>query len=61
MCADAGHEGGGVGTDLKVSYGAAGLIRSLAVGRDGSQLVVVHSYVGSQDRAAHDRVQSSQW
>jgi len=33
----------GAGTELKVSYGAAGLIRSLAVGRDGSQLAVGHS------------------
>jgi len=33
----------GPGTELKVSYGAAGLIRSLAVGREGNQLAVGHS------------------
>ena len=33
----------GVGTDLKVSYGAACLIRSLAVGRVGNRLAVGHS------------------
>ena len=31
------------GSDLKVSYGAAGLIRSLAVGKSGGQLAVGHS------------------
>ena len=31
------------GSDLKVSFGAAGLIRSLAVGKSGSQLAVGHS------------------
>eukprot|EP00092_Neocalanus_flemingeri_P037978 GFUD01041344.1.p1 GENE.GFUD01041344.1~~GFUD01041344.1.p1 ORF type:complete len:1145 (+),score=428.61 GFUD01041344.1:479-3436(+) len=33
----------GCGTELRVSYGAAGLIRSLAVGREGNQLAVGHS------------------
>jgi len=33
----------GSGTELRVSYGAAGLIRSLAVGREGNQLAVGHS------------------
>jgi len=33
----------GCGTELRVSYGAAGLIRSLAVGKDGNQLAVGHS------------------
>jgi len=31
------------GSDLKVSYGAAGLIRSLAIGKSGGQLAVGHS------------------
>ena len=31
------------GSDLRVSYGAAGLIRSLAVGKNGAQLAVGHS------------------
>ena len=53
----------GANIDLKVSYGAAGLIRSLAGWKSasGRAQLRIHLYAGSQDREAQDRVQSSRW